>query len=112
MSIILHALTHTKMPFSLSHTCKRQFCIHFNNTWKNFIQTEGHIKRKRLPLHRDAICSMKTGIYINKYVKDGHVESETFDNSFDADHASKRGSQRFNLPYLKTMVFETVREQP
>lgn len=53
---------------------------------------------------------MKTGIYINKYVSGGHVESETFDNSFDANYASKRSSQRFGLPYLKTMVFETVRQ--
>lgn len=53
---------------------------------------------------------MQYGIWINKYAKDGHVESESFDNAFDAEYASKRGSMRFNLPYLKTMVFETIRE--
>lgn len=53
---------------------------------------------------------MEKGIYINKYVRDGIVESETFDNSFDAVYASKRDSERLGLPYLKTMVFETIRE--
>ena len=53
---------------------------------------------------------MDKGIWINKYVQNNHVESETFNNAFDAAYAAKRGSSRLNLPYLKTMVFETIQE--
>lgn len=47
--------------------------------------------------------------YINKYIADGYVQSETFSDEVDARIAAKRNDLRFNMPYALTMVFETVR---
>lgn len=49
-------------------------------------------------------------IYINKYIRDGFVSSETFTDETDARIASRRGDTRFNMPYAKTLIFERIRE--
>lgn len=48
--------------------------------------------------------------YINKYIRDGFVASETFHDETDAKMAARRGDIRFNFPYAKTYIFECVRQ--
>ena len=48
--------------------------------------------------------------YINKYIHDGFVSSESFEDETEAKIASRRGDGRFNFPYATTFIFERIRE--